>query len=176
LRPAPAPVDDISFDDLLLAAADVPPSTLFRSKLADMTPADWTRLCLLGAQGASRKVREVPDFFCLAALAALRFGPAIVGRVAEALRPVWDRSDPEEFERILSAKLAKAGFDSHVPPEPGEIGVLVIVWDLEAPRTSRDGFDDRPFLLLARGQVSGYAEALTWLKDRGVFDEVLDEL
>ena len=47
-------VDDVAFEDLLLAASNLPPSSLFRRDFATMTAKDWTQLCLIGVNAAIR--------------------------------------------------------------------------------------------------------------------------
>jgi hypothetical protein len=153
-----------------------------------MTAKDWTRLCLVGANAAMRAMElELLDpvaqkaavgdvagvWPCYAALIALRFGRKVLDRVAARLAPYWelDGVPPEAF---LPAELAKATLSPDISRQPDDKGRLIIASEFDAAM-SPDGLDGRPFLLVAPDDVSRYNRALTWLKDQGVFDEVLDE-
>jgi len=153
----------VSYEDLLLAAADLPPSNLFRGDIGSMTPADWTRLCLRGAKGAQRDAgaESTPGWTCSFALVALGFGPDIVRGVEADLRPVRDsESLPSSFAERSSA--------------PNVTGRLIIVLDLSQPATASRA-SARPYLVVDLDLLASCDGALAWLADHGVFDEVIGE-
>jgi hypothetical protein len=154
---------DISLDDLVLAAGDLPPGNLFRPDLATMTPRDWTTLCLVSAQAVSGD-KSVPGWACLAGLAALQCPHGVLEGVANALASRWDVRSAEDF----------------LPSGPGREFIrdsrraLVITSGMVTPLASKGR--GGAFLIVARDDVSRYGEALRWLREQNVFNEVLDEL
>jgi hypothetical protein len=156
----------ISYEDLVLAAGDPILSTLFRSDIARMTSTEWTRLCLRGAESAAGGSAETPGWTCCAALVALRFGPDVVWRVQEDLRPIWGERAPS-LERFFPSGFTEGSFTANA------IRPLIIApGGSLTPATARG--PSRPHLLVADREVLElYCEALTWLKSRGVFDEVI---
>jgi hypothetical protein len=158
-----------SYEDLVLAATDPISSTLLYCDLGKMTVAEWTRVCLLGAETAAGGVGKAPGWTCCAALVALRFGLDIVRRVEEDLRPVWGYGAPalKEFLPIGLTEMS---------PAPNAIGPLIIALG-ESPPPVASRPSTRPYLLVVdRGVLMLYHKALAWLKSHGVFNEVIGEI
>jgi len=158
----------ITLEDLVLAAADRPPATLFQRDLGRLGIRDWTNLCLHGARQAAdfdpqvaRPIYVTAAWGIIAGLRALHFSRELLTRLADEL----ERAAPEAAG--IMKTLAEGAPQS--PP-----GALIVVDD--------PGFVDasgisarQPCLAVLRPQLTEHSNALTWLRAWDVYVIVYNE-
>jgi hypothetical protein len=86
--------NDLTYDDLLLAALQQPPATLFRRNLGEMLVSEWSTLVLLGAMtAAGADGAGAPAWAIIVGLRALQFDAAVLQDLVVALRPPLPAAD-----------------------------------------------------------------------------------
>jgi hypothetical protein len=146
-------------DDLLLAAADTLPGSLFRYDLGLVSVNEWSVLVMEGAL-----FKQMPSWTIIAGLHALGFGNPLLESVVKACA---DRApdcrvagDWRKFAAAASTSVAS--------------GSLVVTADT-APDAGLPSPGAPPILRLHIGQLARYAEALDWLQTCNPFEEVVDD-
>jgi|SRR3954451_3633176 len=151
-------VDPLELDDLVLAVADLPPSNMVRRNLSTMLPYEWTRLALMGVDPVRPTSR---DWALVSGLKALHFDRSLLLRLAQELT-AQDSPGSMAIRQVAESATASPA------------GVLVVLEG--AALTQFTGLGARPCIVLPRSQLTCYAGALTWLQDREVYTDVIDEV
>jgi hypothetical protein len=153
-------VDPMSYADLVCAAANLPPGSLFRRDLSAMNSADWTELCLSGFPLETSSNRA---WTFVAGLCALGFGDRLV-RAAADLLPQTDTSFVQDLVKVaMRAETAPA----HVLIMRNEAQSLALA-PLKRP-------PERVVLALPRNKLETYNAAFAWLREHESLAGVIDE-
>jgi hypothetical protein len=155
---------EMKVTDLIAAAMDRPPGSLFRVDLRDMTQVDWTHAAL-AAMPRGTEEPEAPHWLLIVALAALGFGRRLLYGLAQEpppWRPKIDAADMS-FVRSLVADVQLA--------EPATLSIyrgLPGAANLEI-------HPGEPVLSVGRTEYEDYMDGLEWLAGQGAFREVTYE-
>jgi hypothetical protein len=154
-------VAPVERNDVLLAVADRAPGSLFRRDLSTMTPFEWTKVVIAGADHASA---GGPVWAVVLGLCALRFDKALLTRVTDELAIGLEPGSAEVTAMRAAVDVARSAAD----------GALIVVED--ASLYQLPGQDRRPSIVVPQSHLETYAGPLTWLRNQGVYTEVIDEV
>ncbi|MEA3015330.1 MAG: hypothetical protein QOI38_52, partial [Sphingomonadales bacterium] len=112
----------VTANDLLLAAADRPPSSWLRAPLDQMNIGDWSLLALRCIQESA----PTPPWAALAALRALGFGQSLLQRMmgrllASPALHTWPPADIESSSRLVSTSVDRSAGLLHIAAGPGAV-------------------------------------------------------
>ncbi|MGJ4888353.1 hypothetical protein ACQR1Y_09175 [Bradyrhizobium sp. HKCCYLRH3099] len=155
-------VEPPSYADIVCAAAEESPGNLFQRNLANMSLAQWSRICVLGF--SSPDDGYAPRWLFLAALAALGFGRRLLAEAASLL----DGPEQEDWALIIMQS-----------PERKEGHLLVFQNEStsiasEPPKLDPSP-DSRPLLALPEGELEAYDDVLGWLIRRKALEATIFE-
>ena len=155
------------FDDMASFAACLPPGTLFRRDLDDMTVAEWSRLYLRGFPSGEH---ALPSWVCVAGLWGLGFGRDLLDQAASFGSP-----DDTSID-LLRAFLADA--------PPGRIRGIILLM-AEGASSIGESSERRPeeyghpadskIVAIHQHELGMYSRALSWLVEREALEGLVYE-
>ncbi len=150
----------ILYSDAVTAAADLPPGTAFRLRLARMDAVDWSRVTLAAVPYAD-KPAPAPLWPLFAGLVALGFDSQLLRGLKDAAlggkSTTYAPIDPDETT-LIDQLINRA-----IPAQPA---ILHVLPDQPNRRTLTVS-SMQPVLAVGASEFPSYVEALNWLVDKG---------
>ena len=153
------------YEDAVEAAANLPPGSLFRYRLAQMDQIDWSEAAL-AALPRGREPARAPQWLLFAALVALGFSQGLL-RMLLASPPPQGQPPPSEDMKWIATwtELGGTARPALLNIRPGDGG----------PRAPVEIHPEQPALSIERSAFQDYLPALNWLAEHGAFLGTVDE-